>query len=71
MIELVPPEPASIASPCVNICQMDAATGWCRGCGRTIPEIMNWSAKPLEERRAIRVALPPRMAALKASESVP
>ena len=71
MIELVPPELASIASPCVNICQMDAATGWCRGCGRTIPEIMNWSAKPSEERRAIRVALPPRMAALKASESVP
>ena len=61
MIELVPPEPASIASPCVNICQMDAATGWCRGCGRTIPEIMNWSAKPSEERRAIRAALPPRM----------
>ena len=71
MIELVPPEPASIASPCVNVCQMDAATGWCRGCGRTIPEIMNWSAKPPEERRAIRAALPPRMAALKASEAVP
>ncbi len=64
MIEIVPPEPASIASPCVNICQIDQATGWCLGCGRTIPEIMNWSAKPPETRRAIRAALPPRMATL-------
>jgi predicted Fe-S protein YdhL (DUF1289 family) len=64
VIELVVPEPASIASPCVNVCTIDDATGWCRGCGRTIPEIMNWSAKPPEERRAIRASLPPRMKVL-------
>ena len=66
MIELVAPEPLSLASPCVNICTMDAASGWCRGCGRTIREIANWSAKPPEERRAILMRLPPRLAALKA-----
>ena len=66
MIELVAPEPASIASPCVNVCTMDKDTGWCLGCGRTIVEIMNWRAKPAEERRAIRAALPPRMATLAA-----
>ncbi|MGR6329252.1 DUF1289 domain-containing protein [Sphingomonas sp. XXL09] len=64
MIELVPAEPISLASPCVNICTLDAATGWCRGCGRTIGEISNWSAKPAEERRAILAALPARMRAL-------
>ena len=69
MIEIVPPEPASVASPCVNICAMDGATGWCLGCGRTIGEISNWSAKPADERRAIRAALPDRMRCLKAVSS--
>jgi len=64
MIERMSPEPASLASPCVNVCTLDAATGWCRGCGRTIREISNWSAKPADERRAILASLPPRMAAL-------
>lgn len=65
MIELVPAEPAGIASPCINICTMDKPTGWCLGCGRTIGEISNWSAKPPEERRAIRAALPARMTILR------
>jgi uncharacterized protein len=30
------------ASPCISVCQMDAATGWCRGCYRTIEEIVVW-----------------------------
>ena len=64
MIEIVPAKPASIGSPCVNVCTLDDATGWCRGCGRTIGEISNWSAKPPAERRAIRATLPVRMAAL-------
>ena len=66
MIELTAPEPISLASPCVAICTMDEASGWCRGCGRTIREIANWSAKPPEERRAILMSLPPRIAALEA-----
>jgi hypothetical protein len=64
VIDLVPPEPANLASPCVNICALDAATGWCLGCGRTIGEISNWSAKPAAERLMIRAALPERMARL-------
>lgn len=67
MIEIVPAEPVSIASPCTNICTLDDATGWCRGCGRTITEISNWSAKPPAERLTIRAALPARMAALAAA----
>lgn len=32
-----------LASPCINICQMDTASGLCIGCYRTIPEITVWS----------------------------
>ena len=32
-----------IQSPCINICKMDAASGLCTGCFRTIDEITVWS----------------------------
>lgn len=32
----------SITSPCIDVCRFDARTGWCKGCGRTIPEIRDW-----------------------------
>lgn len=67
LIEYVQVEPADTASPCVNICELDDATGWCRGCGRTIDEIAGWSGRPKDERRAIRAALPARMAAMDAT----
>ena len=31
-----------VASPCVNICQMNPETGYCIGCMRTIDEITDW-----------------------------
>ncbi len=34
---------AGLASPCVDICRMDAASGFCEGCLRTIDEIAGWS----------------------------
>lgn len=40
-------------SPCTTICRIDAATGWCEGCGRTLCEIAGWSAARAEEKRAI------------------
>lgn len=33
----------AVASPCNDVCQIDPATGWCRGCGRTLDEIAGWS----------------------------
>jgi predicted Fe-S protein YdhL (DUF1289 family) len=36
--------PASVPSPCINVCRMDPATGWCEGCLRTIDEIAGWSS---------------------------
>mgnify|MGYP000909662168 CR=1 FL=1 len=31
-----------VVSPCVSICTMDEATGWCQGCLRTLDEIARW-----------------------------
>lgn len=31
-----------IESPCVGVCTMDEATGYCLGCYRTIEEIQGW-----------------------------
>jgi predicted Fe-S protein YdhL (DUF1289 family) len=30
-------------SPCTNICTMDATSGLCQGCFRTLDEITAWS----------------------------
>lgn len=35
--------PAAVPSPCIAICRMDAVTGWCEGCLRTLDEIAAWS----------------------------
>lgn len=36
--------PASApASPCRNLCRMDAASGLCAGCSRTLEEIAGWA----------------------------
>lgn len=33
----------AVPSPCVNVCTMHDATGWCEGCKRTLDEIAAWS----------------------------
>lgn len=32
-----------VPSPCISICRMDEASGWCSGCLRTLDEIAAWS----------------------------
>jgi len=61
------PRPATVAvaSPCVSVCQMDAATGWCLGCARTIDEIAAWGTLDDDARRAVWARLPARRAALR------
>jgi predicted Fe-S protein YdhL (DUF1289 family) len=59
-----------VPSPCINICQMDATSGWCQGCLRTLDEIACWSRmddadkaavwQALDQRRLLRVQPPPR-----------
>jgi hypothetical protein len=48
-------------TPCVNVCLLDAETGLCIGCGRTIEEIARWATMSDRERRAIMAGLPERM----------
>lgn len=43
MAALNPPAPAAVPSPCLAVCRMDTATGWCEGCLRTLDEIAAWS----------------------------
>jgi predicted Fe-S protein YdhL (DUF1289 family) len=50
----------SVASPCINICQLDPRTGWCQGCRRTMDEISRWPHANDDERRAILARLPSR-----------
>jgi predicted Fe-S protein YdhL (DUF1289 family) len=52
-----------IESPCVKICTLDARSGLCLGCGRTIGEIGQWATMSAEERRRIMAELPRRLAA--------
>lgn len=33
----------TVPSPCVGVCKMDAAKGWCAGCFRTLEELTVWS----------------------------
>ncbi|MDZ7592284.1 MAG: DUF1289 domain-containing protein [Rubrivivax sp.] len=60
----------TVPSPCIDICRMDEATGWCVGCLRTLDEIALWSALDEEGKRQVwrdlqrrRFALPQRVEA--------
>jgi len=55
-----------MASPCIDVCRYDEATGWCLGCGMTRKDKKHWK-KEKERRPAIRAALPGRLAALDAA----
>ncbi|WP_157263412.1 DUF1289 domain-containing protein [Azohydromonas aeria] len=57
--------PARVSSPCTGVCRMDASTGWCLGCARTIDEIAAWSTLDDAARHAVWLQLPPRQARLK------
>lgn len=55
-----PPRP--IATPCVQVCVVDGASGLCLGCHRTLAEVAGWSRLADAERAAIMAELPARAA---------
>lgn len=61
----------TIPSPCISICQMEEATGFCLGCRRTLDEIRDWIIMTPEEKREVLARVAERKARLAASSSSP
>lgn len=47
------PRGVEVPSPCISVCEMDARTGLCKGCARTLEEIATWSVLDSDEKRAV------------------
>jgi uncharacterized protein len=56
------PRRQMIESPCIKVCTLDAVSGRCLGCGRTVDEIARWGAMSAAERARIMGELPARVA---------
>ena len=54
-----------VRSPCTGVCSIDAASGWCIGCGRTLDEIARWGATDDADRDRVMAQLAERLAALR------
>jgi len=52
--------PEAVASPCINVCRMEA--GFCIGCLRTIDEIAGWANAGDDAKRLILAAVAQRRA---------
>jgi len=46
------PTGASVGSPCVEVCELDSDFV-CKGCGRTINEILKWSEYTDKQKLAV------------------
>jgi len=53
-----------LSSPCVGICRLDEATGWCLGCARDANELASWRALSPAEQARIWADLPRRKTVL-------
>jgi predicted Fe-S protein YdhL (DUF1289 family) len=53
-----------IASPCINVCTIDEASGLCEGCWRTLDEIAAWATASDAGKRLILAAVAQRRARL-------
>jgi len=42
-----------VPSPCNSVCRIDAHTGWCEGCFRTLDEIAAWGRLEDGEKRVL------------------
>jgi uncharacterized protein len=59
-----------IETPCVKVCTLDARSGRCLGCGRTIDEIARWATMSASERSRVMGELPSRLAIGDAGKAV-
>lgn len=42
-----------VPSPCISVCRVDAGSGWCDGCLRTLEEIAAWGCLDNPARREV------------------
>jgi predicted Fe-S protein YdhL (DUF1289 family) len=59
-------EDDALVSPCTAVCQIDEASSWCMGCGRSLREIAQWPTASVAQKRAILAGLSARLAHLAA-----
>ncbi len=64
------PAPRAVASPCVSLCRMDADSGWCLGCLRTLDEIASWGSLDDAGKREVMQRLGPRRSVARARKLV-
>lgn len=57
MTEIVQEE---VQSPCIGVCSIDEASGFCQGCYRTIDEIKGWWNMSVPEQQALTQTLEQR-----------
>jgi predicted Fe-S protein YdhL (DUF1289 family) len=55
---------ADITSPCISICVMDEARGYCSGCQRTLEEIARWVDLSPAQKREVLAHVEARRAAV-------
>ena len=55
----------AVSSPCLSVCQMDEASGLCRGCLRTLQEIARWSQLDPPAKRSVWGQIEQRIAVLR------
>ena len=52
----------ALPSPCISVCRMDAASGLCEGCLRTLDEIAAWGTMDNGGKRAVWALIEQRAA---------
>ena len=52
--------PTPVPSPCISLCRIDPATGWCQGCARSLDDITAWAGLPPQRKREVWAQLPQR-----------
>lgn len=56
----------TVPSPCLSVCQMDAHSGLCQGCLRTLEEVTCWGAGDDDFKRDIWARIENRIKELQA-----
>jgi predicted Fe-S protein YdhL (DUF1289 family) len=62
---------SEVPSPCINVCRMDAVSGWCEGCLRTLDEIAAWAVLPDDVKREVWAELEQRRVRWEARQREP